>query len=149
MRARSGTLPTDPDALLKRLYRGGKPGDAQDDWSAFGEIGQLLDEQIAPPEISAALFKAAAEIPGVALVDKATDATGRTGVAITHTYRNSRQEWIFDADTYEYLGRREVLVEPYRGLKPGAVTTESVVVKRAVVSAKKELPGGGTINSGG
>ncbi|MGA5132815.1 hypothetical protein ACPCTO_23720 [Streptomyces olivoreticuli] len=64
-----------------------------------------MDEQIAPPEISAALFKAAAEIPGVALVDKATDAT--------------------------------------------AVTSESVVVKRAVVNAKRELPGGGTINSGG
>ncbi|WP_162890320.1 hypothetical protein [Streptomyces olivoreticuli] len=76
-------------------------------------------------------------------------ATGRTGVAITHTYRNSRQEWISDADTYECLGRREVLVEPYRGLEPGAVTSESVVVKRAVVNAKKELPGGGTLNSGG
>ncbi|MEU2869523.1 CU044_5270 family protein [Streptomyces olivoreticuli] len=142
-------LPVDPETLLKRLYRGGKSGDAQDDWTAFGEIGQLLDEQIAPPEISAALFKAAAKIPGVTLVDKATDATGRTGVAITHTYRNSRQEWIFDRNTYEYLGQREVLVEPYRGLEPGAVTSESVVVKRAVVNAKKELPGGGTIKSDG
>ncbi|MGW1077185.1 CU044_5270 family protein [Streptomyces sp. NPDC002537] len=138
-------LPTDPDALLKRLYRSGRTGDPQADWTAFGEIGQLLEEQIATPEIGAALFKAAARIPGVALVDKAVDATGRTGVAITHTGPGSRQEWIFDRNTYEYLGQREVLVRPYRGLEPGTVTRETVVIKRAVVDAKKELPDGRTL----
>ncbi|GHG79091.1 hypothetical protein GCM10018779_59670 [Streptomyces griseocarneus] len=139
------SLPTDPDALLKRLYRWGRMGDPQADWTAFGEIGQLLEEQIATPRISAALFKAAAKIPGVTLVDKAVDATGRTGVAITHTGPNSRQEWIFDRNTYEYLGQRDVLVKPYRGLEPGAVTSETVVIKRAVVNAKKELPDGTTL----
>ncbi|MGW2601829.1 CU044_5270 family protein [Streptomyces klenkii] len=139
------TLPTDPDVLLKRLYRWGRMGDAQADWTAFGEIGQLLEEQIATPQISAALFKAAARIPGVTLVDKAVDATGRTGVAIAHTGPNSRQEWIFDRNTYEYLGQRDVLIKPYRGLEPGAVTHETVVIKRAVVNAKKELPDGTTL----
>ncbi|MFI9307368.1 CU044_5270 family protein [Streptomyces triculaminicus] len=140
-------LPTDPDVLLKRLYRWGKTGDPQADWTAFGEIGQLLEEQIATPEVSAALFKAAAKIPGVTLVDKAVDATGRTGVAITHTGPNSRQEWIFDRNTYQYLGQRDVLVKPYRGLEPDTVTRETVVIKRAVVNAKKELPDGTTLRA--
>ncbi|WP_144440721.1 CU044_5270 family protein [Streptomyces roseifaciens] len=138
-------LPTDPDVLLKRLYQGGRMGDPQADWTAFGEIGQLLEEQIAAPKISAALFKAAAKIPGVTLVDKAADATGRPGVAITFTGPESRQEWIFDRNTYAYLGQRDVLVKPYRGLEPGAVTYETVVIKRAVVDAKKELPDGTTL----
>ncbi|RLU86936.1 hypothetical protein CTZ27_24470 [Streptomyces griseocarneus] len=138
-------LPTDPDALLARLYGAGRMGDPQADWTAFGEVGQLLEEQIATPEISAALFKAAAKIPGVTLMDRAADATGRPGIAITHTGPDSRQEWIFDRSTYQYLGQREVLIRPYRGLEPGAVTYETVVVKRAVVDAKKELPDGGTL----
>ncbi|MEV6672178.1 CU044_5270 family protein [Streptomyces sp. NPDC051162] len=138
-------LPTDPDALLARFYGSGRMGDPQADWTAFGEVGQLLEEQIAAPRISAALFKAAARIPGVALVDRATDATGRAGIAITHTGPDSRQEWIFDRNTYQYLGQREVLVKPYRGLEPGAITYETVVVKRAVVDAKKELPDGRTL----
>ncbi|MEU3753340.1 sigma factor-like helix-turn-helix DNA-binding protein [Streptomyces olivoreticuli] len=62
LRVRSGlsyaeaaeALPTDPGVLLKRLRRGGKSGDAQDDWSAFGEIGQLLDEQMAARSIRVA-----------------------------------------------------------------------------------------------
>lgn len=139
------TLPTDPGALLENLYQGGKVGDPQADWTAFGEVGRLLEEQIATPEISAALFKAAARIPGVTLADRTTDATGRPGIALTHTGPDRRQEWIFDRNTYEYLGQREVLVKPYRGLEPGAVTYETVVVKRAVVDAKRELPGGGKL----
>ncbi|MGI5531079.1 CU044_5270 family protein [Streptomyces syringium] len=138
-------LPTDPDALLKRLYRWGRVGDPQADRTAFEEIGQLLEEQIAAPDISAALFKAAAKIPGVKLVDNVVDATGRTAVAITHTGPVSRQEWIFDRNTYGYLGQRDVLVKPYRGLEPGAITHETVVIKRAVVNAKKELPDGTTL----
>ncbi|MBB5117863.1 CU044_5270 family protein [Streptomyces eurocidicus] len=138
-------LPTDPGVLLENLYQGGRMGDPQADWTAFGEVGRLLEEQIATPEISAALFKAAAGIPGVTLMDRTTDATGRAGIALTHTGPDRRQEWIFDRNTYEYLGQREVLVKPYRGLEPGAVTHETVVVKRAVVDAKKELPGGGTL----
>lgn len=57
-------LPTDPDALLKRLYQGGKRGNPDDDWMAFKEINSLLSEQIAPSATSAALYKVAARIPG-------------------------------------------------------------------------------------
>ncbi|MGW2815772.1 CU044_5270 family protein [Streptomyces sp. NPDC001415] len=135
-------LPTDPDALLKRLYQGGKRGNHDDDWMAFKEINSLLSEQIAPSATSAALYKVAAQIPGVELVPKATDADGRQGIAIAFTQGSSRHEWIFDKDTYTYLGQREVLVKEEDGLKPGTVVGQTTVVERAVTDAKKELPDG-------
>ncbi|GGX97965.1 CU044_5270 family protein [Streptomyces hiroshimensis] len=138
-------LPSDPDALLKQLYRGASVGDPQADWSAFEEIGQILGEQLVPPRISAALYKAAAKIPGVTFVDEATNPDGRKGIAVTFTAGFGRQEWIFDRDTYEYIGQRSVLVKEHWGLAPGTEYFRSAIVRRAVVDAKKELPGGGRI----
>ncbi|MFI6055255.1 CU044_5270 family protein [Streptomyces violascens] len=135
-------LPSDPDALLKRLYQGGKPGNHDDDWMAFKEINSLLSEQIAPSATSAALYKVAARIPGVELVPKATDADGRQGIAIAFTRGDSRHEWVFDKDTYTYLGQRTVLVKEEDGLKPGTVVGQTTVIERAVTDAKKELPDG-------
>ncbi|MEU5426666.1 CU044_5270 family protein [Streptomyces olivoreticuli] len=140
-------LPTDPDALLKRLYQGGKPGDHDADWMAFKEIGQLLQEQIAPPSTSAALYKAAARIPGVTLVDRTVDAAGRPGIAIAFTIGDSRKEWVFDKNTYDYLGQREVLLKAAYGMEPGTVTGQTTVVRRAVVDAKKELPDGRKVSA--
>ncbi|MCD9144971.1 CU044_5270 family protein [Streptomyces albireticuli] len=135
-------LPADPDALLERLYGGGKPGNLPDDWSAFAEVGRILDEQLTTPRTSAALYRAAARIPGVEVVEKATDARGRTGIALAFTALYDRQEWIFDKDSYAYLGRRSVLVKERWGLKPGTVHFQSAVVGRAVVDAKRQLPDG-------
>ncbi|MFD0572084.1 CU044_5270 family protein [Kitasatospora gansuensis] len=59
------TLPTDPDALLAALY--GQPSGGKSlpvDQRAFGTIGDLLREQIAPPAVTAALYRAAAKLPG-------------------------------------------------------------------------------------
>ncbi|MFE0047418.1 CU044_5270 family protein [Streptomyces albireticuli] len=139
-------LPTDPDALLKKLYPdGAKPGDPEADWDAFKESGSMLHEQLAPPETSAALYKAAARIPGVTLVGKTTDAKGRPGIALAFVRGDSRFEWIFDKSTYAYLGQREVLLKETDGMKPGTVVGQTSVVTRAVVDAKKELPGGGKV----
>ncbi|ARZ70293.1 hypothetical protein SMD11_4699 [Streptomyces albireticuli] len=136
-------LPTDPDALLAKLYpEGGKMGDPEADWDAFKESGSMLHEQLAPPETSAALYKAAARIPGVTLVENTTDAKGRPGIAVAFVRGDSRFEWIFDKSTYAYLGQREVLLKETDGMKPGTVVGQTSVVTRAVVDAEKELPGG-------
>ena len=75
------TLPTNPHALLALIYRverGHGPGPDQE---AFVTIGDLLRNTIAPPKVAAALYRAAALIPGVTLIPHATDAIGRRGVA--------------------------------------------------------------------
>ncbi len=71
-----------PRALLAMINTAGQghgPGPAAE---AFTTIGDLLGESIAPPEVSAALYRAAALIPGVTVVPDAVDAAGRHGVAV-------------------------------------------------------------------
>ncbi len=74
-------LPTDPAELLAWI-RAEDGGGARTDQQAFEVIGELTGETVVPPEQSAALYRAAALIPGVRLVDSATDAAGREGTAV-------------------------------------------------------------------
>ncbi len=79
------SLPTDPHTLLNLIYKETAGAGQSADQEAFTTIGDLLRESIAPPEVSAALFRAAALIPGVTVVPNAVDAAGRPGVAVSFT----------------------------------------------------------------
>ncbi|MGA5196595.1 CU044_5270 family protein [Streptomyces exfoliatus] len=126
------SLPTDPEVLLERIYRetaGSGPGP---DEQAFVTIGDLLREQLAPPKVSAALYRAAARIPGVTVVDDAVDASGRHGVAVARTHAGERTEWIFDKNTLEFLGERGVMVEDTAWAKAGQITATTAVLNRGI-----------------
>ncbi|MGW9441194.1 CU044_5270 family protein [Streptomyces sp. NPDC055607] len=126
------SLPTDPDILLKKVYdetAGVGPGEDQE---AFVTIGDLLGEQMAPPEVSAALYRSAARIPGVTVVNDAVDAVGRHGVAVARVHDGERTEWIFDEHTLEYLGERSVMVEDTAAAGKGRVTAVTAVTSRGV-----------------
>jgi hypothetical protein len=56
------------------------------------------------PAQRAALFQAAARIPGITVVDDAVDAAGRTGTGVTWTFGKYSAMWVFDPKTYAYLG---------------------------------------------
>ncbi|MEV6972496.1 CU044_5270 family protein [Kitasatospora sp. NPDC093806] len=134
-------LPTDPDALLKKIYTETKGQGQTPDQEAFATIGDLLREQLAPPAVSAALYRAAAKIPGVTVVDDSVDASGRHGVAVAHVNAGTRTEWIFDPKTHEFLGEREVVVgEGSEMGKPGTVIGHSAVLGRTVVDQAGEEP---------
>jgi hypothetical protein len=137
------TLPTDPDALLKKIYKETKGQGNSPDQEAFTTVGDLLREQLAPAKLNAALYRAAAKIPGVVVVDHAQDAAGRQGIALAHVDQKGgdRTEWIFDPKTYAYLGSRAVQVKQADGVKPGTVTESTAVLERAVVDAQKQRPG--------
>ncbi|MFB7358572.1 CU044_5270 family protein [Streptomyces gardneri] len=135
------SLPTDPDALLKKIYdetKGQGPGPDQE---AFVTIGDLLREQLAPPKVSAALYKAAARIPGVTVVDDAVDAAGRHGVAVARVHAGERTEWIFDRKSLEFLGERGVMVEDKHWGKSGQVTATTAVLSRGVTDKTGEASG--------
>ncbi|MBB4949004.1 hypothetical protein F4556_004539 [Kitasatospora gansuensis] len=122
------TLPTDPDALLAALY--GQPSGGKSlpvDQRAFGTIGDLLREQIAPPAVTAALYRAAAKLPGVQLVDDSVDASGRHGWGVARTDDGIRKEWIFDRTSYEFLGERSVEVASGTVLGQSAMLTHALV----------------------
>jgi hypothetical protein len=132
------SLPTNPRRLLNLIYateKGHGPGPAQE---AFTTIGDLLNQSIAPPRVSAALYRAAALIPGVAVVPDAVNAIGQHGVAVALMVdggggvRSVLSEWIFDRSTLQMIGLRTVA--------HGSVTNVTAIVDRAFVDRAGETP---------
>ncbi|GAA0450296.1 CU044_5270 family protein [Streptomyces olivaceiscleroticus] len=145
------SLPTDPDALLRRLHteitrdqdRRDIPAKERDqDQDTFDAIGDLLRETVMPPRTAAAFYKAAAKIPGVIEDRDAVDAAGRHGIGVArdNTRTGERTTWIFNSTTLEYSGERSYLIrDTYRG-KKGMLTNKSAVLERAIVNALREKP---------
>ncbi|WP_330306520.1 MULTISPECIES: CU044_5270 family protein [unclassified Streptomyces] len=99
------TLPTDPDRMLEWLHKNSHGGKSEDQ-NTFVLVGDLVGESLLPPDVAAALFRAAAKIPGVVVVPDSVDAAGRHGVAVARVDSGEREELIFDKKTKEYLGER-------------------------------------------
>ncbi|MEU6140178.1 CU044_5270 family protein [Streptomyces sp. NPDC047081] len=101
-------LPTDPDALLRKIY-----DDTKDDrGQALERIGDLLAEAGLLPELDAALYRAAARIPGVSVVANAKDYAGRSGIGLTFEGRDGREVWVFGKKSLAYLGSgKEALLD--------------------------------------
>ncbi len=137
------TLPTDPDEMYDWLRRTAPKYSGQETHQAmFVLVADLTRDAIVPPEQSAALYRAVARIPGVTVVENAVDAAGRKGVAITRDDPDnpSRDEWIFDPETHELLGERRVATEDHSDVKKGTVTSNTAVLRRAVVDKAGQRP---------
>ncbi|MER6011125.1 CU044_5270 family protein [Streptomyces bluensis] len=141
------SLPTDPDELLDELYRLTRKEAGQEDGKeeaqvVFDRIGELLDN-VMPPRTAAALYGAAAQIPGVTRVEDAVDPAGRHGVGIRRVDKRSSwaTEWIFDRHTLAYLGERTYLTKDSQMGKKGTVLEESAILERAVVDEYRQRPG--------
>jgi hypothetical protein len=131
------SLPTDPRTLLNLIYADSK-GEGQavgPDGEAFTTIGDLIREAIVPPRTAAALYRAAALIPGVTLVSHVTNAVGRPGIAIAWSNDQSRSEWIFDQATLQFIGERDYDNNAH------AVTGDTAILQEAFVSGAGQLPG--------
>ncbi|MFJ5307624.1 CU044_5270 family protein [Streptomyces sp. NPDC088350] len=98
-------LPTDPGALLKKLS-----GDAKDVNPArrtevvVENLGAIIDDATLLPDLSAAIYRAMAELPGVRVVDHVKDAAGREGVGLTFKGAPKGYAWVFDSSSLVYLG---------------------------------------------
>lgn len=145
------SLPTDPDALLRRLAteitrdqdaRDTPAEDRDRDRDTFDTIGELLRETLMPPRTAAALYKAAARIPGVTVDPDAVDAAGRHGIGVARddTRAGWRTAWIFDTTTLEYRGERSYLIRDTSMGEKGTLIHASAVLERAVVDALREKP---------
>ncbi|WP_369272734.1 CU044_5270 family protein [Streptomyces sp. R11] len=137
------TLPTDPEKMYDWLAEVGPAHSGQKTHQAmFVLVGDLIRDAIMPPEQGAALFRAVARIPGVKVVENVVDAAGRRGVAITRDDPDNptRDEWIFDAKTFEFLGERSVATEDYSNIKKGRVTSNTAILGRAVVDRAGQRP---------
>ncbi|MFE0771647.1 CU044_5270 family protein [Streptomyces sp. NPDC058861] len=140
-------LPTDPRALLKQIredaeknHGTGSDSTTGPDQEAFVTIGDLLRNGVAPPVTTAALYRAAALIPGVDIAPDAVDAAGRRGVAVARVHDGERTEWIFDARTNRLLGERTVLLKDNAWGKAGTVVTSVALVSSGVATEAGRTP---------
>ncbi|MDI6409934.1 CU044_5270 family protein [Streptomyces albus] len=139
------TLPTDPDALLRKLDGLAEPGEGQErDQAVFELIGRLLGETVMPPETASALYRAAARIPGVTRTEDAVDAAGRHGIAVTRVDKKAATatSWIFDKRSLAYLGELSRLSKDTKAGKKGTVLEETAVLRRGVVDGYRQRPDG-------
>jgi hypothetical protein len=136
------TLPTNPHALLAMIYRIERGHGSGPDEEAFVTIGDLLRNTIAPPKVTAALYRAAALIPGVTLVPNATDAIGRPGVAVARIGPGAdggvREELIFSRATWQLIGERTVIA------RTGVITGATAIIARAFVNHRGQIPSSGS-----
>ena len=127
------SLPTDPQALLATLRKVRYPGVPADE-AAFSAIGNI-QESVVPPDVSAALYRAAALLPEISEKPSAYDPAGRPGVAVSFIIGGAEEQWIFDPDTLQLLDEA--------GFSNGTLTGESAILNRAIVDRAGELPTGG------
>jgi hypothetical protein len=159
-------VPTDPDGLLAAIFRLVENpdctpipvGDTVQD-RAFLLIDGMLQTPM-PAEVRASLFRALAKLPGVTVVQGATDAAGRRGVAFARAAAIEgpgssdwlRVEIILDSHTYRYLGARHVVARDHvipgtpsgsRGtrFRKGQVLVSRAQLALAVVDGPCRRPG--------
>ncbi|MFJ5263929.1 CU044_5270 family protein [Streptomyces sp. NPDC088387] len=135
-------LPTDPAELRDYLYAHTPDVDSRErDQAVFEQIGRLLGGPM-PPRTAAALYRAAAEIPGVTRAPRAKDAIGRQGLGIARddTRYGVHTEWVFDDRDYTFLGSRSWLSvdRPYG--KAGTQLSGSAELEYAVVDKVGQEP---------
>jgi hypothetical protein len=133
------SLPTNPRALLNLIDAFVQPGQGQAlglDGEAFVTIGGLIRETIVPPATAAALYRAAALIPGVTLIGRVTNADGQPGIAVAWTGDHIRDEWIFNPATLQFIGERDFDLSTGTPVQTG----NTAVLQRAFVARAGELP---------
>ncbi|MDG4858384.1 CU044_5270 family protein [Streptomyces sp. T-3] len=136
------SLPTDPDRLLAYLYAKTPKVDGQErDQAVFERIGDLIGE-LMPPETAAALYRAAAKIPGVDEAPGARDAIGRRGVGIARddTTFGTRTEWVFDKEDLAFLGSRSYLVKGNEYGRAGTLMSSKAVIAHGVADKAGQEP---------
>lgn len=137
-------LPHDPHALLAYIHRQTAGQGNSVNEATFGYIADKLTNGLAPADLRAALYEAAALIPDVTIQDKQATLDGSTGIAIgrTDSEGNTRDELIINPGTGALIGQREVLIKAESGIPAGTAigwtTKTSTIVKTA--------PTGGTVN---
>ncbi|MFC6881665.1 MULTISPECIES: CU044_5270 family protein [Actinomadura] len=108
------TLPTDPDALLRRLQNSRYPNQVGETGpeDVFEMMSHILDDP-SPPKLRAAVFRALPKLRGVRLRHDVADAAGRRGEAFAFVDGlGERVSIILEPRTYRYLGTRQEVARP-------------------------------------
>ncbi|SDT05500.1 CU044_5270 family protein [Microterricola viridarii] len=128
----------DPATLRDQFYAAYVGGSSSIDEDVWVRITDLLRTGEVPADLRAALYRTAALVPGVSIVEQMATLDGRTGVALGHTEpaRASlmRDEIIIDPQTGQLIGTRGVWLTDEGGLAAGTTYSWSTV-QTSVVNA--------------
>jgi hypothetical protein len=143
-------LPADPDAILSWVDRtvgdaGGSTRDGRDQ-IAFATINGILRENVLPPALEAAFFRALAELSGVTLVPDEINVDGRPALAVARVEDGwLREEVLLDPRTYRLIGERAIAIADHKTTADdGTWTVRKGTVERLIVrsaAAIVEAPG--------
>lgn len=126
-------LPLEPQKLLETIRGKGNSDDVQ----AFGWISDLLRTGVLSAKLRAALYRAAALIPGVSIADRQATLNGSEGIAVgmVDNRDNTRREMILDRETGQFIGERVVDLDGYDAVPPGTTTAWTAVTTSVVDTA--------------
>lgn len=132
----AASLPSDPKDMLALLRaeakEHGDPFHGGRDGQALMMAAQGLERGFFPAKIRSALYRALAMMPDIAITEGQATLDGREGTAFAVPGGTDRIEIIVDPETGEFIGRRDVLVKPKWGIKPGTVMSTSAVTTAVV-----------------
>lgn len=131
-------LPLGPAELLAEIHRLNAGSGPSPDGQALVWIADTLRGGAVPAEYRAAIYQAAALIPGVTITDEQATLDGTTGMAIgrDETSNAFRQEIIIDPATGRFIGERRVALEGYGALAAGAELSAGTVVGWTAVTTE-------------
>jgi hypothetical protein len=141
-------LPTDPDALLRRAYRYAEDitgAGLTEHGDVYALFNGMLRDNVLPPELEAAIFRALKQVPGVTV--ERIDAGGRPALRVGQTEDWLREELVLDAETYRYLGEsgtvvRDGFIDPGKaGNATGEIRKGDAVVSVRLTTAIVDGPG--------
>jgi RNA polymerase sigma-70 factor (ECF subfamily) len=138
-------LPRDGQQLLNYIYKATAGSGQSPDGAALGWIADTLRTGVTPADVRAALYEAAAGIPGVEITEQVANLEGSTGISIgrVESADDSRQDLIIDTQTGALIGERRVELTDEGWGFPAGTTTGFTAVRTSVVDA---APEGGTQN---
>ena len=125
-----------PRARLAAISRDGSVSEALERRGpvTLHEIKQLIGEALVPESQRRSFFDLCVGLEGAVLSNDARDQIGRSGVSVARDERDRREELIFDAETLELLGTRQVLIDAQAGYAPaGAMVGWTCFVDRQLV----------------
>jgi len=127
----------EPRMLLDGIYKRTAGAGQSVDGEALVYIADLLRTGMVPADLRAALYKAAALIPGVSVTDNQATLDGQTGIAIGRVEEVShmRQDIIIDPATGQLIGERSVLTEALGEIPAGTAVGWTTIRTTVVDSA--------------
>lgn len=130
-------IPRDPKELLSLIYHRTVGAGPSAEIEAVTTIADTLRTGIVPADLRAALYRSAALIPGVTLVDHQATLAGRTGIAIgiEGPFGGGRQDIIIDPSTGLMIGERKIALKATDDFPAGTATGWTAVRTSVVDSA--------------